>query len=388
MYDFDTFVDRRGTHCCKWDVQYDFGQKDGLLPFWIADTDFATEPKIIEAMMERLKHPCMGYAEPWGEMYEAVAGWWERRHNWRPDTEWMFAAGGVVTTLCLNMMDLMPDGGKILVFTPVYDSFFPAIKNSYHEIVHCELDNNDGYYTINWEKFENELKKGIQGVIFCNPHNPVGRVWTEGEVKKVCELCAKYDVYLFSDEVHADFHRYHDYTPAGKFECIHKKLIVYTAISKSFNMAGMGISVLFIPDKNLREFVVGKFFGRYQFNPTELAMIATQAAYTYADTWMDEANDYVNKNAEYVEKFLKERMPMVTTSKHEGTFLLWLDTHCFGLTSDKISEILAKEYGIAVASGSHYLGEGFMRLNIGCARSTLEKGMEKMAEMYAKYMKE
>lgn len=387
MYDFDTFVDRRGTHCCKWDGQFGFGQKDGLLPFWIADTDFAAEPKILEAMTERLKHPCMGYCDTWNEVYEAVAGWWERRHNWRPETEWMFAAGGVVTTMYLNLMDLLPDGGKILLFTPVYDSFFPAIRNSFHEVAHCEMNYSDGYYTINWEDFEEQLRGGeVKGVIFCNPHNPVGRVWTEDEVKRVCELCAKYDVYLFSDEVHCDYHRYHDYTPAGKFECIWKKLIVYTAISKSFNMAGMEASVLIIPDPELRASVQEKFYGRYMFNPTELAMIATQTAYNCADTWMDEANAYVNANAEYVEKFLAERMPKVTMAKHEGTFLLWLDMRCYGLPSNDLMMIMAKEYGLAVASGSQYLGDGFMRFNIGCARCTLEKGMEKLAEMYDRYI--
>ena len=388
MFDFDTFVDRRGTHCCKWDGQSEFGQENGLLPFWIADTDFASEPHILQAMKDRLAHPCMGYADTWNEMYEAVAGWWDRRHGWKPQTDWLFAAGGVVTTLCMNLMDLIPAGERILVFTPVYDSFFPAIRNSGHVLETCALLCEDGYYTIDWDAFERALASGVRGVIFCNPHNPVGRVWTHDEVRRVCELCARYDVYLFSDEVHADYHRYHDYTTAGKFPCTYRKLIIYTAISKSFNMAGMQASTLIIPDEQLRASVRQTFFGRYMFGPTELSMIAVQAAYTYGDTWMDEANAYVNANAAYVEAFLRTQMPQVRMAKHEGTFLLWLDLRCLHLSSDEMTRILAKEYGIALSNGAHYGADGFMRLNIGCARSTLEKGMEQLAKMYDGYLKQ
>lgn len=370
-------------------MQWDFGQKDGLLPFWIADTDFASEPKILEAMQKRCDHPLMGYADPWDSVYEAIQGWWERRHGWRAETDWMFISSGVVTNIYFNMQQLIPQGEKILVFTPVYDPFFAAIENSGHTLVTCPLDYEDNYFSINYERFEEELKNGVKAVMFCNPHNPIGRVWTEEELKKFVGLCVKYDVFLFSDEVHADYALTRPYTTMGKFEEIHEKLIIYTAISKSFNMAGLVSSCLIIPNTKLKKSIVADFESRWMFGPCDLAFNAIEAAYTYGDVWMDEAAAYVKENAKAVCEFVADRMPKVQIAKHEGTFLMWLDMTCYGLTSGEITEILAKEYGIALGDGSHYgkQAEGFMRFNIGCARETLMQGLEQLAKMYEKYVK-
>lgn len=389
MYDFDKVVDRRGTSSIKWNVQYDFGQKDGLLPFWIADTDFAAEPKILEAMKKRLDHPIIGYADPWDSVYTAIQGWWDRRHGWKPKTDWLYISSGVVTSIYFNLKMLIPEGEKVLVFSPVYDPFFAAIQNSGHELVECAMDHEDNYYTINYERFEEELKNGVKAVIMCNPHNPVGRVWSEAELEKLVNLCVKYDVYLLSDEVHCDYAYARKYTPMGKFEQIYDKLIVYTAISKSFNMAGMVSSCLMIPNVELKKKVIADFESRWMFGPCDLAFNAMEAAYTYGDEWMNEAAAYVKANAEYATEFIKERMPKVQVTKQEGTFLMWLDMNCYGLTSTEITEILAKEYGIALGDGSHYGkgSEGFMRFNIGCARETLKQGLEQMANMYEKYVK-
>lgn len=388
MYDFDKIVDRRGTSSIKWNVQWEFGQKDGLLPFWIADTDFASEPKILEAMQKRCEHPVMGYAEPWDGVYRAVQSWWERRHDFRAETDWMFLSSGVVTNIYFNMQLLVPKGGKILVFTPVYDPFFAAIENSGHTLVTCPLICREHYYTIDYEKFEEALKDGVQAVMFCNPHNPVGRVWTEEELRKLVELCVKYEVYLLSDEVHADYAFSHPYTTLGKFREIHDRLIIYTAISKSFNMAGLVSSCVIIPNRELKKRIVDDFASRWMFGPCDLAYNAIEAAYTYGDAWMDEARDYVKDNIKTVCDFIAERMPKIRVTKPEGTFLMWLDMNCYGLTSSEITSILAREYGIALGDGSHYgkEAEGFMRLNVGCAKEILMQGLEQMAKMYQKYV--
>ena len=189
--------------------------------------------------------------------------------------------------------------------------------------------------------------------------------------------------------MHADYALTRNYTTLGKFPEIYDKLIIYTAISKSFNMAGLVSSCLIIPNVELKKQVVADFESRWMFGPCDLAFTAMEAAYTYGDTWMDEARAYVKANADATEKFIAERMPKVQVTKHEGTFLMWLDMNCYGLTSEKITEVLAKEYGVALGDGSHYgkEAEGFMRFNIGCARETLMKGLELMAAMYDKYVK-
>ncbi|MBO5460805.1 MAG: aminotransferase class I/II-fold pyridoxal phosphate-dependent enzyme, partial [Ruminococcus sp.] len=286
LYNFDKVIDRKGTSSIKWNVQYDFGQKDGLLPFWIADTDFASEPKILEALQKRCDHPVIGYADPWDGVYESIQGWWDRRHGWKPETDWMYISSGVVTGIYFTLKLLVSDGGKVLVFTPVYDPFFAAIENSGHTLVDCPLDLDENYYSINFERFEEELKNGVEAVIFCNPHNPIGRVWTEGEMKRVVDLCVKYDVYLLSDEIHADFGFTRSYTTAGKFPEIYDKLVIYTAISKSFNMAGMVSSCMIIPNKELKKKIVADYDSRWMFGPSDLAFTAIEAAYTHGDAWM------------------------------------------------------------------------------------------------------
>ena len=389
MYDFDKVVDRRGTSSIKWNVQYDFGQKDGLLPFWIADTDFASEPKILEAIQKRCDHPVIGYADPWDSVYEAIQGWWDRRHGWKPETDWLYISTGVVTGIYYTLNVVVPKGGKVLVFTPVYDPFFAAIQNSDHTMVDCPLDLEDGYYSINFERFEEELKHGVEAVVFCNPHNPVGRVWTAEEIEKVVNLCVKYGVYLLSDEIHADFGITRPYTTVGKYPEIYDKLVIYTAISKSFNMAGMTSSCMIIPNIELKKKIVSDYDSRWMFGPCDLAFTAIEAAYTHGDAWMDAQIAYLDESVKVVTEFVKQRMPKVVVTRHEGTFLMWLDMRCFGLTSAEITEILAKEYGIALGDGSHYgkQADGFMRFNIGCSRHILMQGLELMAKMYEKYVK-
>lgn len=388
MYDFDKEVDRRGTSSIKWNSQYDFGQKDGLIPFWIADTDFATEPKIIEAMQKRLQHPIIGYADPWNGVYEAIASWWERRHDFKPQTDCIYISSGVVTSIYFNLKLLIPSGEKVLTFSPVYDPFFAAIQNSGHTLVECPMDHKDNYYTINFEKFEEELKNGVKGIIFCNPHNPVGRVWSYQEVEKVANLCAKYGVYVFSDEVHADYELFAKYTTMGKFSQVYDKLVIYTAVSKSFNLAGLVSSGLIIPNADLKKKIVSDFDSRWMFGPCDLAYNAIEAAYTYGDNWMDEAVAYVRSNWELASSYINEHMPKVGVTKQEGTFLMWLDMSCLNMTSSQITDILAKEYGIALGDGSHYglNSQGFMRFNIGCTKATLMQGLQQMAKMYDKYM--
>lgn len=389
MYDFDKVVDRKGTSSIKWNVQYDFGQKDGLLPFWIADTDFASEPKILEALKKRCDHPVIGYADPWDGVYEAIQGWWDRRHGWKPETDWMYISTGVVTGIYYTLNVVAPKGGKVLTFTPVYDPFFAAINNSGHELVDCPLDLEDDLYTINFDRFEEELKNGVKAVVFCNPHNPIGRVWTEEEIKRVVDLCVKYQVYLLSDEIHADFGIRRPYTTVGKFPEIYDKLVIYTAISKSFNMAGLCSSCMIIPNAELKKKIVADYDSRWMFGPCDLAFTAIEAAYTYGDAWMDAQIEYLKGSVEIVEEFVKNRMPNVRVTKHEGTFLMWLDMRCLNLSSAKITQILAEEYGIALGDGSHYgkQADGYMRFNIGCAREILMQGLEQLAKMYEKYAK-
>lgn len=388
MYDFDQFVDRRGTTSIKWNFQNSFGQQDGLLPFWIADTDFPTVPAVLDALRKRLAHPVLGYADPLPSTFQAIQGWWERRHGWKPETDWMFMTCGVVTAIYFALEALVEKGGKVLTFTPVYDPFFAAIQNSGHTLVDCPLHHENDYYTIDFARFEEELKNGVRAVVLCNPHNPVGRVWTEEELAQLANLCVKYDVWLLSDEIHADYGLTRPYVPMGKFTQVHDKLVIFTAISKSFNLAGLVSGCMMIPNADVREKVCYEFNSRWMFGPSDLAFTAMEAAYNHGDEWMDDVCEYLRGNMELVCSFVAEKMPKVRVTRHEGTFLMWLDMTCAGIPSSEITRILAKEYGLALGDGSHYgkQAEGFMRLNIGCTRATLQQGLEGLERFYRDYV--
>lgn len=389
MYDFDKVIDRHGTGSIKWEFQNSFGQQTGLLPFWIADTDFRTVPEVIEAIKKRCDQGVLGYADPLPAVYDAIQGWWTRRHGWTPEKDWMFMTCGVVTAIYFSLETLLEKGDKVLTLTPVYDPFFAAVKNSGHTLVTCPLDHKDDYYTINWALLEQELAGGVKAMIFCNPHNPVGRVWTREELERVADLCVRYGVYLISDEVHCDYGLTRKYTPMGSFPQIWDRLIICTALSKSFNLAGLVSACIMIPNADIRAKVRDAFDSRWMFGPTDLAFVAMEAAYTHGDQWSDEVCAYLLGNVELVNRFAAEKMPQVHVTKSEGTFLMWLDMRCFGKTSGQLTEILAKEYGVALGDGSHYGPEadGFMRLNIGCPRTTLQQGLDQLAKMYADYMK-
>ena len=390
MYDFDTLIDRRGTTSIKYNKQRSFGVKDGLLPFWIADMDFATVPAVTEALEQRLKHPLYGYAEPLPSFRKSIQGWWERRHDWRPETEWMVPGCGVVTCIFLTLNTLLEKGDKVMVFSPIYDPFFRVIQNSGHTLVDCPMLEEDDTYHIDFDALEKELKNGVKAVLFCNPHNPVARVWTAEEVEHVVRLCAQYNVYLLSDEVHGDIAiDGHKYTPAGKYSGEYDRVVIYTAVSKTFNLAGMISSCMIIPNAEIRQKMVDCLDMMFIDGCTDLAYSAIEAAYTHGDQWVDELCAYLSGNAHYIQEFCKERMPEVKLYKHEGTFLMWMNLRCMNKSSDEMTAILAKEYGLAIGNGSHYgkQADGFMRFNFACPRATLEKGMNGMEKFYRDYLK-
>ena len=385
MYDFDQVQNRIRTGSVKWDKQNSFGVESGLLPFWIADTDFASLPEILTAIKKRCDHPVIGYSDYDERCLAAIQGWYRRRHELEVPLSFLLPAGGVVTSLRFSIQALTQPGDKVLVFTPVYDPFFAIIRNTGRVLADSQMKYEDQRYTIDWEDFEAQLSDGVKAVILCNPHNPVGRVWSKAELQQVAVLCKQYGVYLLSDEIHGDITLYGNrYTSMAAFPEIHDKLVVYTAISKTFNMAGLISSCMIIPDGELKDRIEGALAEAWIFGPAALAFPAIEAAYTYGDQWVDEQNDYLAGNADTVMAFISSEMPEVRYVKPEGTFLMWLDFGCMGMTSTQITEVLAERCGLALGDGSHYgeQADGFMRFNIGTDRNTLKTGLKKLKEFY------
>ena len=387
MYNFDKFVDRRGTACVKWDVRdlFGVGPDADLTPMWIADMDFAVVPEIQTALKERCDHPTFGYNTPTPGCIPALCSWYERRHNWKFTPDQVLNGIGVVTMIRFTLEALTAPGDQVAVFSPVYDPFFAQVRNSGRTLVDLPMKEQNGHYSVDLAAFEQALKDGVKAVIFCNPHNPIGKVWTKDEVETIGGLCAKYGAYMLSDEVHGDMVMAgNHYNPMGLVDAIQDKLVVYTAISKTFNLAGLHQSAIIIPNAEVRAKVDAMLKGAWIMGPNLMAFTAMEAAYTYGDKWVDEVVAYISDNVRYVQQQVRDFMPKVKLSHHEGTFLMWLDLRCLGMSSDELTVTLGREYGIGLGNGAHYgkQCDGFMRMNIACPRSTLEKGVAALKKCY------
>jgi cysteine-S-conjugate beta-lyase len=385
VYNFDKVVNRVGTGSIKWDVQEVFGVPNGLLPFWIADTDFETLPEIIQAIIRRCEHPLFGYTVPKKEYLEAIADWQRRRNNWNIDLSWIVPSAGVVTAISFAIQALTSPGDKILIFSPIYDPFFKAVNNSNRLLVDLHLVKSKNTYAIDFDKLENELAANIKAIILCNPHNPVGRVWSPEDLQKITYLCRKHGVYVLSDDVHGDITLFGNvYTPIGTIKESEDWLVTFTSISKTFNMAGLGASNLIIPNPVVRAKVAKTLKDAWIMGPNAIALTAIEAAYKYGNAYVDELNAYLSANAKFVMDFFAENMPDVGVTKLEGTFLMWLDFNCLGMTCNQLSEAMVKDYQLALSKGTTYgkQAEGFMRFNIGCPRSMLEKGVTLIEKLY------
>ncbi len=385
-YDFDKPYDRMGSDSIKWEKQLKFGVMSGLLPFWIADTDFATLPEAVKAMKQRLEHPLFGYTFTGNRTLETVRDWYLRRHQVELPIEAFLPSQGVVTAIWFTIRALTRPGDRVLVFTPVYDPFFAVIRNQDRVVEDCPMLYENQTYRMDWELLERQLSQGVSAMIFCNPHNPVGRVWTREEVERIVTLCKQYHVPLLSDEVHGDVVLYGNrYTSAAKFADVYDNMIVYTAISKTFNMAGLHSSCLLVPKPELKQLLDKTLREAWIMGPNAMANSAIEACYTFGDQWVDQMNDYLTGNADLVLRYLAEYAPGIRPVKPEGTYLMWLDCRALEKDSDQITACLAKEYGLAVGSGAGYgaSAEGFLRLNIGCPRPLLKEGLERIARFAA-----
>lgn len=387
MERFDIPVDRRGTGSIKWDrAKGKFSTDRELIPLWIADTDFRAPKEAVEAVTARAEHGVYGYSFADQDYISSVAGWFNREYGLKVENQWVCPTYGVVTALYFTILALTEPGDRVMIHTPIYDPFYAIIRNTGREIVDCGLVCGDGTYRIDYELMEEQMKAGVRLLIFCNPHNPTGRVWRSEELEKVVQLCCRYNVYLASDEIHCDLALFgNTFTSMLAFEQAHSRLAVYTSPGKTFSMTGAIVSNLLIPDPQLRERIMGKLRGAWIMSPNLFGMAAAKAAYDHGGEWLQAEKGYLEENSRFVADFISRRMPGIGVTRHEGTYLMWLDMKCLGLDGE-LCGALVEECGIGVGDGLHYgeAGRGFIRLNIGCARSLLEEALEAMERLYIK----
>lgn len=384
-FHFDTPIDREGSCCLKWDRRKGKFQEEDILPLWIADTDFPCPPEVIKAIEHRCAHPVLGYSFAAEDYYTSIIHWFKTRHDLTIQREWMRPACGVVTSLSYGIQTLTKPGDKVLIQTPVYDPFHAIAEGTGRTVVESPLRPVGNSYAMDFTDLESQFRGGVRLMLLCNPHNPVGRVWTAGELKQLVELCVKYHVYLISDEIHCDFALFgNHYTSILAFPEIHPLAICCIAPGKTFNVSGLSVSTTLVPDSTLNQRLLDQLRTAWLINPNVLGLVASAAAYTHGGDWMDAQLRYLEENSALVQKRLREEAPHIVPARHEGTFLMWLNFRDFGLANDALHNELVHTWHLGMNDGWHFGsgGDGFMRMNIGCRRELLNRALDQLAQMH------
>ncbi|PWN72462.1 pyridoxal phosphate-dependent aminotransferase [Chryseobacterium phosphatilyticum] len=377
-YNFDEIIDRRGTHSVKWDWA-----KENILPMWVADMDFKTAPEVIHAISEKVSHGVFGYGTIPKNFNQSVIDWWETYHHFRIEKDWLLPATGILPSLSAIVRTFVKPDENIILQTPVYNHFFVILENYGCHIVCNELKYDDGAYTIDFDDLEKKASDPqTKLLLLCNPHNPVGKVWTRKDLEKIAEICSRNKVMVVSDEIHSDL--IFNNLPHIPFVSVaqHYELESVTCGSpcKTFNFSGLPISYLISGNKNILEQTRKTLELQENSYPNPIAMEAMIAAYTKGHEWMDELKNYLYENFIFLKNFCSEHIPEVKVTPLEATYLVWLDCSAWGKTSDELSKILLMEGKVWLNSGTMYgkNGEGFLRINIGCPRELLTEGLERL----------
>lgn len=378
-YDFENVVDRRNTHSLKWDV------KENELPMWVADMDFQTAPKILAAIQKRAAHGVFGYSIVPEEWYQAYTGWWERRHGFSMEKDWLIFCTGVVPAISSMVRKLTTVGENVLIQTPVYNIFFNSIVNNGRNVVESPLRYDGNTWQMDFENLERKLSDPQTTLmILCNPHNPVGRIWSREELGQVGELCRKYHVTVISDEIHCDLTAPgQEYVPfASVSESCRNNSITCIAPTKAFNLAGLKTAAVAVPDPNLRHKVWRGLNTDEVAEPNSFAVEAAVAAFTEGEAWLDALREYIQENKNFVEDYLKKEVPQIRPVSSQATYLMWLDCRQMQGCATEFTQYLREHTGLYLSEGRQYgeSGSSFIRINIACPKSRLEDGLKRFVE--------
>ena len=389
QYDFDTPIDRTHTWSIKHDFKKENGKADDILPLWVADMDFRSPDSVVEALKKAVDHGIFGYSRADESYFDAVAAWYQKRHHLTLQPEWMTCTPGIVFALSIAVRAFTQEGDAVLIQPPVYHPFSRAILRNKRTLVENPLVLKDGHYEMDLEELEQKvLDEHVKLMILCNPHNPVGRVWTREELTELADICLRHHVYVISDEIHGDFvwqgHEQTPYASISEEACLHSMMC--TAPSKTFNLAGMATSNLFIPDPEMRRKFRSELLDVGQENMNRLGLFACRAAYEGGGEWLDQLIGYLAGNLALVRDFCKNRVPQIQLVEPEGTYLAWLDCRELGMTDDELMAFFSNEAKVWLDPGTHSgeQGSGFMRFNLGSSRSVIAQALDQIEAAWKK----
>jgi len=367
-YNFDEIIDRKNTNSLKYDFAVERGKPSNVLPLWVADMDVMAAPEIIAAITAGCQHGIFGYSDVKRDYFLTIAKWLDESFNWKVQEDWMVKAPGVVFSMAMAIRAFTKPGDSILIQRPVYYPFSLIIEDNDRRLVNSPLVYKNFHYEMDYTDFEEKIiQNKVKLFILCSPHNPVGRVWTKEELIRIGDICIKHDVLIIADEIHHEFvysgHKHHVFADL-KPEYLNRT-ITCTAPSKTFNLAGLQISHIFIADQTLRKKFQKEIDKTGYCELNSLGLIAAKAAYEYGRDWLNQLKVYLAENLRLSRDFIEKELPGVRLIEPEGTYLIWLDFSALGLWLDR-GPMFGPE------------GANFQRINIACPRATLKQALQKL----------
>ncbi|PAB57846.1 MalY/PatB family protein [Anaeromicrobium sediminis] len=389
--DFNKVICRKNNYAAKYDeLELKFG-RDDLVSMWVADMDFESAKPIKDAIIKRAEQGIFGYTSRPDSYYEAMTQWYKRRYDWNIDKSKLIHSIGVCTSLSIIVDKFTKPGDKIIVQSPVYYPFFDVVVDNERELVLNPLKKIDDNYVMDYEDLENKMDENIKFLILCNPHNPVGRVWTKEELTRLGEICLKHNVMVISDEIHGDL-VYGDkvYTPfASISEELNNNTITCLSATKTFNIAGLQASFAIFPDESMYN-IFERTLGILDIKRNNcFSLVAVEAAYRYGEEWLNDLLVYLKSNMDFLKEYCEKNIPEIVTNRPEGTYLAWLNCEGLGLSDEDLVDFMINKAKVGLDAGNWFgeEGKGYMRINVACPRTMLEQGLKNIEEAVKKYIR-
>ena len=385
---FNNEINRYNTNSLKYDFKKEKNKPEDVIPMWVADMDFRCCEEILNDMHKKIDHGVFGYSKEDNNYFNAVKNWYKKNHNVDLKREWLITTPGVVFALSTAVKTLTNENDYVLINNPVYYPFTEVVEDNKRKIISSDLILNNNHYEIDFKDFENKIKDyKVKLFLLCSPHNPVGRVWTKKELDKIIEICKKYNVYIVSDEIHSDFIWKGNHICLLYYSDYQDNIILCTSPSKTFNLAGLQVSNIFIPNSKVREKFQLELWNTGYSLINIMGLVACQSAYEKGEKWLDECKRYILDNIEIVDKFLKEKLPKIKLVYPEGTYLLWLDFNELNLKDDEIENLLLNEAKLWLDNGKMFgkTGKGFQRINVAVPKERLKQALENLEKAFKYY---
>jgi cysteine-S-conjugate beta-lyase len=382
-FDFDRVIEREGTGAVKFDGRQQYFGTADVTPLWVADMDFAVPDCVTQALQQRIQHPVFGYTLYPESLYQAIIAWFQHRHHWSIEREWILMAPGVVPSLFAAVQAFSKEGEGVIVQPPVYFPFFSAVTTSKRNLILNPLQLINGKYTIDFAHLETCAQQGAKLLMLCTPHNPVGRVWLEQELQEILRIARKYDLTILSDDIHADLtYSGVTHTMLGRLAHADDKIITAIAPNKTFNIPGLGLSALIIPHVQQRIAIKQVFESLHASNTNPLSIVAFEAAYSDGNVWLNALMKYLQSTRDFAEKYIAQHLPKIKLIKPEATYLLWLDCRELGMTNPELRDFFVKQCRLGVNPGNVFgeAGNGFMRMNIGTQKVNIERALKTLKD--------